>query len=305
MSKRAYDDPDNLGIEESPRGWADFLFNRGTLALALAAIAFLILVRLIPSARERELEQENQRLLLQVEVLDRRISTALDLAEQIAYRDDYLYRQFFEMRRLPTEKRTEGFGGVNRYQHLQGYDFSDVLIRTSARLDLLSKQLYLQSTSFDHLYKLLEGRDDVLASLPLTQPISSELLEFVETAGAENKTLELFAEEGTPVLATGDGKILSIGFEQGLGNHVIIEHMFGYTTLYANLGSIMVNKGEQVKRGQAIGTVGKPTGEQASNLRYEIRKGQSVLNPTAYFFGLSEEKFMEEINNSTLTIKLD
>jgi hypothetical protein len=81
-----------------------------------------------------------------------------EVLEGIEDRDNNLYRTYFNTSPIPDEQRKAGFGGVNRYQELEGYNNSELVINTSKRVDQISKELVIQSKSLDEIYKLAKEK---------------------------------------------------------------------------------------------------------------------------------------------------
>ena len=98
------------------------------------------------------------------------------LLKDIQDRDNNIYRLYFEVNPIPEEQRKAGFGGVNRYKALEGFDNSEMIIDVTKNMDILSKQLYVQSKSLDEIVKLAENREELLAAIPAIQPVKKENL---------------------------------------------------------------------------------------------------------------------------------
>ena len=105
--------------------------------------------------------------------------------------------------------------------------------------------------------------------------------------------MDFSAPKGTPVYATGNGKIESAKrSRRGYGNQVKIDHGFGYKTFYAHLDKYIVRKYQKVKRGDLIGYVGTSGTSTAPHLHYEVVKGNRKVNPVYYYFNdLTPEEY--------------
>lgn len=258
----------------------------------------------IETPREKLLSRELSNMQLQFELLNRKMTEVEEVLADVAYRDDNIYRLYFEADPIPEEQRRAGFGGVNRYRDLEGFDNSRLIISTSRRMDILTKQLVVQSRSLDEITVLASEKEKLLAAIPAIQPVANEDLSRM-ASGFGWRTdpftkvrkfhygMDFTAPRGTPIYATGDGKVITADNRAtGYGNHIVIDHGFGYETLYAHLHRYNVRVGQQVKRGDVIGFVGSTGRSQAPHLHYEVIKDGERVNPINFYYGnLTAEEF--------------
>ena len=96
-----------------------------------------------------------------------------------------------------------------------------------------------------------------------------------------HRGVDYAARRGTPILATGDGKVQFIGTKGGYGKTVILSHGGKYTTLYAHMSRYKkgVNSGKRVKQGQIIGYIGSTGLATGPHLHYEFRVNGTHRNP--------------------------
>jgi murein DD-endopeptidase MepM/ murein hydrolase activator NlpD len=221
------------------------------------------------------------------------VETVLDDLQKT---DDNLYRSIFEAEPVPNTEREGGIGGVNRYEALEGYNNSNLVIETASRLDKIRKKVYVQSKSFEDLIKLAENKGDMLKSVPAIIPISNK--DLTRTASGYGWRIHPFykiskfhygmdftAPLGTEVYATGKGTIISIqSATRGFGKHIIIDHGFGYSTIYAHLSNFNVRVGQKVQRGDIIGFVGSTGTSVANHLHYEVKLNGVNVDPVNYYF---------------------
>ncbi len=275
----------------------------------LAGFILLVIYLNIPgieTPREKALKRELQNMELQYGLLNKKIDHIQDVLGNIEDRDNSIYRMYFETNPIPEEQRRAGFGGVNRYRDLEGFDNSNLIIETSKRMDILSKQLVVQSKSLDEIADLAREKESMLASVPAIQPVKNEDLSRIASGyGWRNDPvtkvrkfhygMDFTAPRGTPVYATGDGRIKRADNRStGYGNHIRIDHGFGYTSLYGHLYKYNVRVGQQVQRGDVIGYVGSTGRSMAPHLHYEIFKEEDRINPINFYYGnLSPEEFDE------------
>ena len=200
---------------------------------------------------------------------------------------------------IPSTLREErcGMGGVNRYEALEGYNNSNLVIETANRLDKIRKKVYVQSKSFDDLIKMAKNKEDMLKSVPAIIPISNK--DLTRTASGYGWRIHPFykiskfhfgmdftAPSGTDVYATGNGTVVAVlSAQRGFGKHVIIDHGFGYSSIYAHLSNFNVRVGQKVQRGDIIGFVGSTGMSVANHLHYEIKlNGVKCGYPVNYYF---------------------
>ncbi|MCR5861602.1 M23 family metallopeptidase [Flavobacterium sp. J372] len=241
--------------------------------------------------------REIENMKLQYEILNRRMDQVNEVLANVEDRDNNLYRVYFNASPIPEEQRKAGFGGVNRYKELEGYNNSELVINTTKRLDVISKELAVQSRSLDEIAKLAKDKEKLLAAIPAIQPVKNEDLRAVASGfGYRNDPftkirkfhagMDFSAKTGTPIYATGDGVVtVADNRSSGYGNHIVIRHGFGYETLYGHLSKYKVKAGQRVKRGDVIGYVGSTGRSEAPHLHYEVHKNGEVINPINFYYG--------------------
>ena len=267
-----------------------------TSSAILAFFTLLIFFQYFDSPKEKRLKGEINHLLSQYEIINNDLEKIELVLDDIQKRDDNIYRTIFEADPIPTSIRKQGFGGVNRYKKLSGYSNSDLIINTSKKIDQLTKQLYLQSKSFDEIIELAKNKSKMLASIPAIQPVANKDLKRMTSGYGYRihpiyKTrkmhygMDFSAKVGTEIYATGDGVVSKVKrSKRGYGNYVKINHGFGYETLYAHMSKYIVKKGQKVKRGEVIGYVGNTGISTAPHLHYEVRKDNKKINPVNFYF---------------------
>ena len=265
--------------------------------------------------KEKVLKRENNQLQLQYVTLNQEISKLERVLQDIEKRDDNIYRAIFNADPIPSTIRDAGFGGVNRYKGLEGYDNSNLIIKTAKRLDQLTKAVYVQSTSYDEVIEMAMNREDQLSSLPAIQPIANK--DLTRTASGwgfrihpiykirkYHYGMDFTAPTGTEVYATADGSISYVGkSRRGYGNKLVIDHGYGYETLYAHMNDFNnIWKGKEVRRGDVIGFVGNTGLSTAPHLHYEVHLNRKKVNPVNYYFeDLTAEEYDRMIELSMRT----
>tara|TARA_R110001583_G_scaffold112186_1_gene261468 strand:- start:8382 stop:9353 length:972 start_codon:yes stop_codon:yes gene_type:complete len=273
-------------------------------AFVFMILGFVVFTPVFESPKEKELKRELEFVKLNEELHTKKLLHLGQILEDIQARDNNIYRLYFEVNPIPVEQRKAGFGGINRYKALEGFDNSEMVIDVTKNMDILSKQLYVQSKSLDEIVKLAENKEKLLAAMPAIQPVKKEDLTRMASgygwrsdpftkARKKHFGMDFTAPSGTPIYASGDGVIVRADQRSsGYGKHVRIDHGFGYISLYAHMSKYNVRKRQKVKRGDLIGFVGNTGRSQAPHLHYEISKNGSKINPINFYYGnLSPEEF--------------
>jgi murein DD-endopeptidase MepM/ murein hydrolase activator NlpD len=271
--------------------------------MGLGAGSFILLIWIFGSPSEKQLRIENSRLLAQYNVLSRRLDEALGVMQGIQQRDDNLYRVVLQADPVADAIRKAGYGGTNRYEDLMDMANADLVVNTTQKMDMLNRQLYIQSKSFDEVVELFKDHDEMLKCIPAIQPVANKNLKYTASGYGTRidpiyKTpkfhagMDFSANIGTPIYATGNGVVKKAGWESGYGKLVIINHGFGYETWYAHLNDYDVRVGQKVVRGEVIGEVGNTGKSTGPHLHYEVHVKGKVVNPVNYYFmDLSAEDY--------------
>jgi murein DD-endopeptidase MepM/ murein hydrolase activator NlpD len=259
------------------------------------------------SPKERMLRRENRQYELQFKLMNDRIEKLQVVLNDMADRDDNIYRVIFESEPIPSEARKAGYGGNDRYKDLEGYRNSDILVQTAKKLDQITAKMYVQTKSFDEVYEMAKNKSRLIASIPAIQPVSNmDLRRLSSYFGYRtdpyykvikfHEGVDFSAPIGTDIYATGDGVVISAERSKGgYGNQVIIDHGFGYKTMYAHMQAFKVRAGQQVKRGQIIGAIGSTGKSTSPHCHYEVWKNNKPVDPINYFFNDLTAQQYEEI----------
>ncbi|WP_455591400.1 M23 family metallopeptidase [Bacteroides sp.] len=271
------------------------IFRQLLFGMGLGAGFFIILLIIFGSPSEQELRKENSQLKAQYNLLSRRMDDAMGVLQDIQQRDDNLYRVIFMADPVSPAIRKAGYGGTNRYEQLMDMANSKLVVNTTQKMDVLSKQLYIQSKSFDDVVEMCKNHDQMLKCIPAIQPISNKDLRRTASGYGTridpiygtskfHAGMDFSAPVGTDVYATGDGTVVKVGWETGYGNTVEIDHGFGYMTRYAHLSEFRTQVGKKVVRGEVIAGVGSTGKSTGPHLHYEVHVKGEVVNPVNYYF---------------------
>ena len=276
-------------------------------SLAFSLILVVVVIYFYETPRTKSLIRENQELLSQYELLLKDLEKVENVLTDLQQRDDNIYRVIFETDPIPSSIRKAGFGGTNKYSHLESLSNSALVISTSRKLDIIAKEAYIQSKSFDEVMEIALNKEEMLASIPAIQPLTNRDLKRTASGWGYrihpiykvrkmHWGMDFTAPVGTPVFATGNGKIAetagSKSGRSGFGLSITIDHGYGYQTVYAHLNGFNVRQGQNVKRGDIIGYVGNSGSSTAPHLHYEVHKDGQRVNPVFYYFkDLSPEEY--------------
>lgn len=293
------------------RFFRTLLFLITTLAFSIGIV--MLSYTLFESPKERILKSEVSQYELQYQIMNDRLNKLQGLVDEMADRDDNIYRIIFEAEPIPKTVRQAGYGGVDRYIKLEGYNNSELLIETAKKLDNIASELYVQSKSFDEVYEMARNKEKMLACIPAIQPVNNKELKRLSSYYGYridpiykikkfHAGVDFSAPQGTPIYASGAGTVMKTRrSRRGYGNTVTIDHGFGYSTFYAHIKDIKIKKGDKVVRGQIIATVGNTGKSTAPHLHYEVRKNNRTINPIYYFFNdLSPDEFETLLSLSKL-----
>ncbi len=319
MSKvKYYYDSDTLSYRkiEQKKGRKFGLAIIGLVGCFLAGFILLLIYLNIPqleTPKEKAYRRELENMMLQYDLMNKQLKRDHAVLDEIAERDDNIYRLYFGAPPIPKEVRNAGFGGVNRYKGLEGYDNSEIIIESQKQIDKLTKQIAVQSISLDEIKELAEKKEELLSTIPAIQPIKNADMKRMASgygwrsdpftkARKFHYGMDFSAETGTPIYASGNGTVTRADANStGYGNHVRIDHGFNYVSLYAHLSKYNVKKGQKVKRGDIIGYVGSTGRSVAPHLHYEIFKDGDRINPRNFYYGsLTSEEFNEMLKASSL-----
>ena len=297
-----YYDPEKLAFHKIKPKKAKKIGVVVLFLVAAGLFGFLCFVVLLntpffETPKDRLQAREIEYMKIQYELLNRKTALIEEALTSVEDRDNNLYRTYFNSTPIPEEQRKAGFGGVNRYKGLEGYDNSQLVEGTTKRLDVLAKELVIQSKSLDEIAKLAKDKEKLLAAIPAIQPVKNEDLKMM-ASGFGYRTdpftkvqkfhagMDFSARTGTLVYATGDGVVtIADAKSSGYGNHIVIRHGYGYETLYGHLSKYKAKAGQRVKRGDVIGYVGSTGRSEAPHLHYEVHRNGEVVNPLNFYYG--------------------
>jgi murein DD-endopeptidase MepM/ murein hydrolase activator NlpD len=306
--------PESLSFDKvrtSFKVWIIKSFTFLTAFMVVSVIGYFSITYLFSSwimeAREREVKAKD----LQFELLKKKLTEVEKVLDDMQNRDDNIYRIIFEADPIPKSIRMAGFGGINRYDEIEKSTNSKIVVETAKELDIIQKRMYIQSKSYDEIIEKALNKEHMLACLPAIQPVANKGLERTSSGFGYRmhplyKILQFHSGQdfaapiGTEIYATADGTVEKVeNANWGYGKNIIIDHGYGFKTLYGHMSEFKVTLGQKIKRGQLIGLVGNTGMSTGPHVHYEVIKNGEKVNPINYFFNdLSPNQFDQIITKS-------
>lgn len=265
-------------------------------SIVTGILIFAITFRYIDSPKEKLLRQQNDDLKQNYKVMEERIKQLQLQMDEIANRDNYVYRSIFESNPIPDSARVKEMEKKKEVQLVQSMGETELVSSMAAQLNNLSLRMAYQLKSFTAIENMVKNKEKLIAAIPSIQPISNRQLNRVSSGFGYridpvykdrrlHPGLDFTAPVGTPIYAAADGVVKDAGFNTGgYGNRVVVNHGFGYETLYAHMVRIKARVGTRVKRGEVIGYVGSTGKSTGPHLHYEVHKNGIQLDPIYFFY---------------------
>jgi murein DD-endopeptidase MepM/ murein hydrolase activator NlpD len=303
--------PHSLSVHTHQKSRKTVLWNILSYII-VGGVFFGIAILLVPfiSPEARLMREDIEDMELQYEYLSDKIEDLQLVLQDIHRRDADLYRLIFETE--PPQNITEI---KSRTLKFHDQEASKIVAKTQTKIDALSVALYNQSRSFDQIYQLAKQKNEILTAMPSILPVNKTQATLISGFGLRKHPMykdlrmhtgiDFAGITGTPIYATGNGTVIETGFIRGYGICCIVDHGFGYKTLYGHMNKVTVHKGQKVKRGDTLGHIGSTGDATGSHLHYEVLVNDKKVNPVYYFFGdVSPEEYKkiyekaQEVNQS-------
>ena len=300
-------------MEQVEHGFRYWVRQTGIYILAGIVIGILFLylfLTFFPSPREKQLLREKASLESQLEVLNSQVDQMQVVMTDLQQRDDNLYRVLFGAEPIPLSVRQGAQRKIDYYEQLAQMTNSELAADLALKVDLLEKEIYVQAKSYDEVAQMAKEQEIRMENIPAIQPVMNKDLKRVASGYGMridpvyhvrkfHQGMDFTAPTGTEVFATGNAKVDFAGWKQGYGNTVILDHGYGYKTLYAHLYKILVRKGQKVRRSDIIALVGNTGKSTGPHLHYEVRLNNKPVDPrNYYFYDLSPEEYDQMIQLS-------
>ncbi|MCJ7508952.1 MAG: M23 family metallopeptidase [candidate division Zixibacteria bacterium] len=270
----------------------------------ISLLAFLLLINLyfvIDSLNKTyqnnkltELEKENRYLEKKLEGFNLLVSQLKGEVNSLIQNEKKI-RLVFGLPEIDDEVREVGIGGPTGFDYKVGSPTLKKASLTEEELDKLLRQSKFERESFEEIYSQLLDKKMVLDHTPSITPVIGY---FSRGFGMKkdpftgmmqfHRGIDLAADRDTPIYAPANGSIIYIGHESGMGKVIRIAHGYGYETVYAHLRSTKVARGQMVKRGDLIATVGNTGYSTGPHLHYEVHYDGKAIDPLNYILCSSE-----------------
>ena len=273
-------------------------------ALVTAGLISYLAFQFIGSPKERILQQQNEDLRDNYRQLKDRIKSIQQQMQELEKRDNNVYRAIFEANPIPDSARARELADQLEIASVEKIKDQQLVSSITATLNNLSSRIAVQQKSYDEVDELVKNKQQLLSHTPAIQPVSNKDLNRIASGFGYrvdpvyktvkfHEGLDFAAPQGTPIYATADGTVTTAGNTgNGYGNHVIINHGYGYETLFGHMVRVKVRAGEMIKRGQVIGWVGSTGKSTGPHCHYEVHKNGEKIDPIYFFYNdLTPEQF--------------
>jgi murein DD-endopeptidase MepM/ murein hydrolase activator NlpD len=280
------------------------IFGFIAAALVTAGLISYIAFRFIGSPKERLLAQQNDALKDDIREIEKDVKSLQNQMKELENRDNNVYRSIFEASPIPDSARAKEIEAKQEIAIVEKIKDHQLVAEIKKTLDVLKARISAQKKSFAEVEELVKNKELLLSHTPAIQPVSNKDLSRIASGFGYRidpvyKTtkfhagLDFAAPQGTPIYATADGTVTTSGNSgNGFGNHVIINHGYGYETLYGHMVRVKASNGAKVKRGEVIGWVGSTGKSTGPHCHYEVHKNGEKIDPIYFFYNdLSPEQF--------------
>jgi murein DD-endopeptidase MepM/ murein hydrolase activator NlpD len=290
-----YYDPEKLAYKrietkKSSKIVSVLLFIIASALFGYFCFATYMMVPFVESPKEKQKSRELAELQINYNLLNKRVGQLQDVLLKLDERERNLYRKYFNDKFEETEEIDV------RMKSLELASSDNIIEFTTNRVENLAKEIALQSQQLDEVLELLKNKEKLLTAIPAIQPVRNQDLKRMASGfGYRNdpftkirkfhKGMDFTAPTGTPIFATANGVVKRADNSlSGYGNHILIDHGYGYQTLYAHLSKYNVKPGQKVMRGDVIGYVGSTGRSEAPHLHYEVYKNGQAVNPINFYY---------------------
>ena len=273
-------------------------------AIVTAGLISYFAFQFIGSPKEKILQDQNANLRENYRQLKDRITSIQQQMQELEKRDNDVYRAIFEANPIPDSARAKEMANQLEIISVEKIKDHQLVAAIDETLKNLTSRIEAQKKSYDQVDQLVKNKEQLLAHTPAIQPVSNKDLNRIASGFGYRidpvyKTtkfhagLDFAAPQGTPIYATADGSVITAGNTgNGYGNYVVINHSYGYETLYGHMVRVKVRNGQTVKRGEVIGWVGSTGKSTGPHLHYEVHKNKEKIDPIYFFYNdLTPEQF--------------
>ena len=302
--------PHTLSFEKVKTSFVDKLKKISfsiAFGIVLGVVLLVIGINVFQSPKERRLRREMAAMERQVKKMSETMKRNESVLRDLENRDNSIYRTLLEAEPIGDDIRMSGLAEQD-FSDIEGMEIADLVTATSKRIDQMTKRLYVQSLSFDEVYKMASTKKDRMDHVPAIMPLAKNSCSVISGFGTRyhpilhyrrmHTGVDLSAKTGTPIYATGDGVVKVAGRSDDMGGYgiaVLIDDGYGYQSLYAHMSEVKVRQGQSVKRGELLGLVGSTGLASGPHCHYEVWLNGNKVNPVYYFFNDLTPKEYEEV----------
>lgn len=305
-------------VEKSGRKLTRKLLSGLGISIVLGLGFAFLFFKYVDSPQENSISREINHYKLLMQILNKKSDKAIEILNIIQTKDDKTYRSIFSMPPLDDDVRNAGIGGPNSLDNeFEFVENGEILFDTKNKLDLIARKILIQKKSFAELSNVIANKEKMLSSIPSIMPLDIKRVRmssgfgwrrnpFTGASSQFHPGIDLAGKVGVPIYASGDGVVIDPNKPMsGYGKVIVINHGFGFQTLYAHLSKIYVKYGEEVKRGQIIGLLGNTGPSTGPHLHYEVIKNGERVNPINYIYsGFSDEEYQQIIKDAEENSKI-
>ncbi len=279
------------------------LFGFLSALVVSSAIVIYLYSRFIPKPADMEANKKYELIKDNYQQLNGKVKNLQEQMATLEKRDNEVYRSIFEANPLPDSARAKLTEKKKEIEKVNVMNDDEIGKNIAAQLNNINARVAYQFESYNGIEKLINNQGEKIASIPAIQPVSNKQLTRIASGfgmrihpiygiAKMHNGLDFTAPEGTPIYATGNGIVTTAGPGTGTGNHVIINHGYGYETVYMHMVRIKVTQGKKVTRGQVIGWVGTTGASTGPHCHYEVHINGTPVDPVYFFFNdLNAEEY--------------
>jgi len=273
------------------------------LTVASATVIYLY-IKFFPQPTSIEYKRKYELLQDNYAQLNNKVKDLQQQMSALEQRDNEVYRSIFEANPVPDSARVKLIEKKKKMEKIKEMDDFELGKDIAHQLNNISARVLFQKRSYDNILQLIKKQDVKLSSIPAIQPVSNKQLDRIASGYGMridpvygtpkfHKGLDFTAHQGTPIYATGNGVVKTAGNGgNGYGNHVVINHGYGYETLYGHMVRVKVRNGQRVKRGEVIGWVGSTGKSTGPHCHYEVHVNGREVDPVYFFYNdLNAEQY--------------
>jgi murein DD-endopeptidase MepM/ murein hydrolase activator NlpD len=285
--------------------------------IVTAVMMFVVAYQYFPTPKEKVLQKEKEQLDFYLAQLNEEYDNLSKKVDALHEKDGQINRMILGVKPIDDGIWNGGIGGHDKYAFLENYKETGKILKSNLeRVEKLKLKVEIQRKSIDSLYNVAVVKEKKLASIPSIKPVKETALQkdikFLSGFGTRihpihklrrfHKGIDFTAPQGTDIQATGNGRVEKVnGVGGGYGKHVLIDHGYGYKTLYAHMHTISVKPGEIVKKGQKIGLVGSTGASTGAHLHYEVWLNGNAINPIDFCLDeLSAREYQELVKRASV-----